>query len=148
MNEFDTLEKVIELFKTSNYYYDENNIFIVYKDMQKSSGMVSGMEYPYEGLIVNETNKGLAMIPLKQGGIVLTQSINKMEIDKERDIIFIPKEDITSITIKNYALFNSKTKRISIKTNDGKNYLLFGKINEKSIPYQQENFTKFIEHNQ
>ena len=88
------------------------------------------------------------MIPLKQGGIVLTQSINKMEIDKERDIIFIPNEDITSITIKNFALLNSKTKRISIKTNDGKNYLLFGKINEKSIPYQQENFTKFIEHNQ
>ncbi|MBQ3475626.1 MAG: hypothetical protein IJH20_05600 [Bacilli bacterium] len=148
MEEFDTLEKVIELFKKSKYYYDENNIFIVYKDMQKSSGLKSGMEYPYEGLIINETNKGLAMIPLKQGGIVLTQSINKMEIDKERDIIFIPNEDITSITIKNFALLNSKTKRISIKTNDGKNYLLFGKINEKSIPYQQENFTKFIEHNQ
>ena len=116
--------------------------------MQKSNGLVSGMEYPYEGLIVNETNRGFAMIPLKQDGIVLKQSINKMHIDRTRNIIFIPKENITSITIKKFALINSKMKRISIKTTDGKNYLLFGKVNEESIPYHNENFAKFVTNNQ
>ena len=147
MEEFNTIDKVIELFKEKNYYEEENNIFIAYKDLQKSNGMVSGMEYPYEGLIINETNKGLAMIPLKQPGIVLTQTVNKMEIDKSKEIIFIPKENIINITIKNFALLNSKVKRISIKTNDKKNYLLFARIIEKSIPYQEENFTKFINNN-
>ena len=148
MEEFNTLEKVIELFRLSNMYFEENNIFILYKDMQKSNGLVSGMEYPYEGLIVNETNRGFAMIPLKQDGIVLKQSINKMHIDRTRNIIFIPKENITSITIKKFALINSKMKRISIKTTDGKNYLLFGKVNEESIPYHNENFAKFVTNNQ
>lgn len=144
MEEFNTLEKVIEIFKSKNYYESDSNIFVVYKDLQKSSGMVSGMEYPYEGLLINETSKGLAMIPLTQKGIVLTQSVNKMEIDNTKDVIFIPKENINSITIKNYALLNKSVKRISIKTTDNKDYLLFGKIVEKSIPYQEENFTKFI----
>ena len=144
MEEFNTIEKVIELFKQSNNYGDENNIFVVYKDLQKSNGMVSGMEYPYEGLIINETEKGFVMIPLKQKGF-LTQSMKKMQIDKERNLIIIPKENIISITVKNYALFNSSAKRISIKTNDNKNYLLYAKINEKDLPYQKENFKKFIE---
>lgn len=144
MEEFNTIEKVIELFKQSNNYGDENNIFVVYKDLQKSNGMVSGMEYPYEGLIINETEKGFVMIPLKQKGF-LTQSMKKMQIDKERNLIIIPKENIISITVKNYALFNSSAKRISIKTNDNKNYLLYAKINEKDLPYQKDNFTKFIE---
>ena len=94
MEEFNTIEKVIELFKQRNYYGNENNIFVVYKDLQKSNGMVSGMEYPYEGLIINETEQYLAMIPLKQGGLVLTQSVKKMQIDNKRDIIIIPKENI------------------------------------------------------
>lgn len=145
MEEFNTIEKVIELFKQRNYYGNENNIFVVYKDLQKSNGMVSGMEYPYEGLIINETEQYLAMIPLKQGGLVLTQSIKKMQIDRERELIIIPKENIISITIKNYALFNSSSKRISIKTRDNKNYLLYAKIDEKDLPYQKDNFTKFIE---
>ena len=147
MDGFNTLEKVEELFKSKNYYEEENNIFVAYKDLQKSNGMVSGMEYPYEGLIINETNKGLAMIPLKQKGLVLTQSMSKMEIDTTKEVIFIPKENIVSITIKNFALLNSKTKRMSIKTTDNKNYLLFAKLVEKEIPYQQENFAKFIENN-
>ena len=34
MEEFNTIEKAIELFKERNYYFEENNIFVVYKDMQ------------------------------------------------------------------------------------------------------------------
>ena len=46
MNEFNELEKVKKLFEEVKCIGNENNYFIAYKDMQKSSGMVSGMEYP------------------------------------------------------------------------------------------------------
>lgn len=66
-----------------------------------------------------------------------------MSLDKEH-YIFIAKQDIKKITIKNYAILNSKIKRISIDVNDGRSYKLFAKLNEKDISYQTENFTKFI----
>ena len=143
MEEFNTLEKVIDLFKNENGYGEENTIFVAYKDLQKSGGMVNGMGYPYDGLLMNQTEKGIGMFFLQQSGMVLTQSVAKMSLDKEH-YVFIPKQDIKKITIKNYALFNSKVKRISIDVNDGRSYKLFARLNEKTIPYQEENLTKFI----
>ena len=144
MNEFNELEKVKLLFENVNGNGVENNYFVAYKDMQKSTGMVSGMEYPYEGLLINQNEKGIGMFYLKQPGLVLTQNIEKMNIDKE-SYIFISNDEINEIKIKNYALLNSKIKRIEIKTSDKKNYKLFARLNEKNIPYQTEYFTKFIE---
>ena len=83
------------------------------------------------------------MFYLNQKGIVLTQNISKMTLDKD-SYMFISNEEIKDIKIKNFALLNSKVKRISINTKD-KSYKLFAKIDEKDIPYQKENFTKFIE---
>ena len=144
MNEFNELEKVKLLFENVNGNGVENNYFVAYKDMQKSTGMVSGMEYPYEGLLINQNEKWIGMFYLKQPGLVLTQNIEKMNIDKE-SYIFISNDEINEIKIKNYALLNSKIKRIEIKTSDKKNYKLFARLNEKNIPYQTEYFTKFIE---
>ncbi len=111
--------------------------------MQKSTGMVSGMEYPYEGLLVNETENGFHMVPLNQKGLVLAQKIEKMTADPDK-AFFIPKETIDSVTIKNLALLNSKDKRISIKAGD-KNYLLIGRKTESTIAYHADNFAKFVE---
>ena len=144
MNEFNNLEKVKKLFDDVNGNTKENIYFVAYKDMQKSSGMVSGMEYPYEGLLINQNENGIGLFYLNQSGLVLTQNIEKMTLDKD-SYTFISNDEISEIKIKNYALLNSKVKRIEIKTNNKKNYKLFAKIQEKSIPYQQENFTKFIE---
>ena len=143
MEEFNELEKVKELFDKVGCTGNQNNYFVAYKDMQKSSGMVSGMEYPYEGLLINQTENGIGMFYLKQPGLVLTQNLAKMKLDKD-SYQFISNEDIVNVKIKNYALLNSKMKRISIDTKD-KSHKLFAKLNEKNIPYQTENFTKFIE---
>ena len=143
MEEIIELEKVKELFNSVNGNGSENNYFVAYKDMQKSSGMVSGMEYPYDALLINMTEKGLGFFFLKQSGIVLTQNLAKMTLDKD-SYTFISNDDIKKVTVKNFALLNSKVKRISIDTND-KSYKLFAKLNEKDIPYQTDNFTKFIE---
>ena len=144
MEEFNTIEKAIELFKTVNGYKNNNNIFVAYKDMQKNNGVVGGMEYPFEGLLINQTEDGIGMFYLKQPGLVLTQNINKMILQKDK-YVFISNDNIKNIAIKNYAIFNSKIKRITIDTNDGKSYKLFAKLNEKTIPYQTINFTRFIE---
>ena len=143
MNEFNDIEKVKELFKKEKGKGKENIYFIAYKDMQKSNGVVSGMDYPYDGLLINENENGIGMFYLNQPGIVLTQKIEKMNLDKE-SYIFISKDKIKNIKIKNFALLNSKVKRIVIETDD-KAYKLFAKINEKNIPYQEENFTNFIQ---
>ena len=45
---------------------------------------------------------------------------------------------------KNYALLNSKVKSITIDTSDGRSYKLFARLNEKGIPYQNDNLLKFI----
>ena len=35
----------------------ENNYFIMYKDYTKANGMVNGMEYPYDGLLISRINR-------------------------------------------------------------------------------------------
>lgn len=142
MNEFNELEKVVELFNNSGCKGKENCYFIAYKDLQKSSGMVSGMEHPYGALLLNQTENGIGLFYLDKPGLSLTQNLSKMEIKKD-SYQFITNDNIKEVKVKNFALFNSKDKRITIKTND-KTYKLFAKQNEKDIPYHKENFEKFV----
>jgi len=147
MDEFNSVEKVKSLFESANGLGSNNFFFVACKDKEKSSGMVSGMEYPYDGLLINATEKGIGMFYLKAGalsGLITLAKPSKMTLDKE-NYLFIPEENIVEIKIKNFALFNSKTKRIEINTNDGKSHKLYANVDEKDFPYQKENFTKFIE---
>ena len=48
MNEFNTIEKVKELFESINAVGSDNIYFVACQDKQKVSGMVAGMEYPYD----------------------------------------------------------------------------------------------------
>ncbi len=147
MEEFNTIEKVENLFKDINALGKENIIFVACQDKQKVSGMVSGMEYPYDGLLINANENEIAMFYLKAGalsGLFTLSSPSKMTLEKENHI-FIPNDNISEIIIKKFALLNSKTKRIEINTLDGKSHKLYANINEKDLPYQKENFAKFIE---
>ncbi len=144
MKEFDTLEKVQELFEKLNLNGEKNSYFIAYKDTASSSGMVSGMEYPYDAVLVNVTEKGIAMIFLVVDGITLNfVKIEKLHL-KNNEFVFIKNEDIRDVNIKKYALLNSSKKRISIKTNDKKDYKLYANINEPLLTYHNEGFEKFI----
>ena len=147
MEEFNTIEKVKELFASIDALGDSNLFFIACQDKQKVSGMVAGMEYPYDGLLINATEKGITMFYLKASafsGLITLANPSKMSLDKEH-YIFIPTDNIKGIKIKNFALLNSKTKRIEINTLDGKSHKLYARIEEKDFPYQKDNFTSFIE---
>ena len=109
--------------------------------------MAAGMEYPYDGLLINDNEKGITMFYLKGSalsGLITLSKPSKMTLDKENHI-FIPKDNIKEIVIKNFALFNSKTKRIEINTVDGKSHKLYANVEEKDFPYHTEGFTKFLE---
>ncbi len=144
MEEFNTIEKVQELFRNVNCLGNDNTFFVAYNDKQKQSGMVGGMEHPYDGLLINANEAGIGMFYLKTQGMggLLMANISKMNVCKDQ-FFFIPNSDIASIKVKNYALFNSKTKRIEISTTN-KTYKLFAKFVEKDFPYQTDNFTKFV----
>lgn len=146
MEEYNTIEKVKELFNNAGCVGNENCYFVAYKDFQKSSGMVNGMEYPYHALLINQTENGLGIFYLNPEKFSFKVDFAKLKVSTDT-YNFIKNEDIKSIEIKNWAIFNSKTKRITIKLNNKKIYRLYANINEKLIPYQTENLTKFIEKN-
>lgn len=147
MEEFNTIEKVHDLFESVDGLGNENLFFVTCQDKEKVSGAVAGMEYPYDGLLINASERGIAMFYLRAGalsGLFTLATPSKMTLDKQ-NYVFIPAENIKGITVKNFALLNSKTKRIEINTIDGKSHKLYAKIDEKDFPYQKENFTTFIE---
>lgn len=147
MEEFNTTEKVRNLFENVEGWGSENLFFVTCQDKQKVSGMVAGMEYPYDGLLINASEKGIAMFYLKASalsGLITLATASKMTLDKQ-NYVFIPINNIKDIKIKNFALLNSKIKRIEINALDGKSHKLYAKIEEKDFPYQKDNFTKFIE---
>ena len=47
--------------------------------------------------------------------------------------------------LKKFALLNKKLKSVVIKTKDRKKYYLCAKIDDDSLPYQNENFARFID---
>ena len=158
MNEYNTLEKCLELFKSVNCIGKENLIFFAYKDTAKATkpsmlggavgafagGMVNGAEYPYDGLLINKTEKGIGMFMVKQPGIPFTYKLEKMELQKD-NFIYYDNKDIKDIKIKKFALLNNKKKSIFITTSDKKKYILCADIDEPRLPYHNDNFYKFIE---
>lgn len=147
MEEFNTIEKVKALFESVNGLGNENLFFVACQDKEKVSGAAAGMEYPYDGLLINATEKGLGMFYLQAGalsGLVSLSSPSKMTLDREH-YLFIPSENIKSVTVKKFALLNSKVKRISIDTLDGKSHKLYARVEEKDFPYHKDNFNAFVE---
>ena len=144
MEKFDTLEKVKELFKNAGCEGTENCYFLALKDNARAkSGLVGGMEYPYWGLLINETENGLGMFYLNLDKFTLKLKLEDLKI-MPNSYFFIPNENIKKITVKNYSIFNTKTKSITIKTNDGKTHHLSVRLDQNVPPYQNDNLTKFI----
>ena len=171
MNNFKTYNEVLELFRNNNCIGNENCIFITYKDGTQdgmkagTAGLLGGAvggaigafaagmatEYDeilaglgtYAGLIINQTENGFGIIPLCSKGISLSLNIDKLELKPEK-FMFINNENIESISIKNFNIFTKNTKKLAIKLKNGTDIRLMARVSEKLIPYQQENFAKFM----
>lgn len=147
MEEFNSVEKVRALFEGVEGLGNENLFIVTCQDKEKVSGAAAGMEYPYDGLLINASEKGFGMFYLKAGalsGLIGLSNPSKMKLDKE-NYLFVPADKIQKVTVKNFALLNSKVKRISIDTKDGKSHKLYARVEEKDFPYHKDNFAAFIE---
>lgn len=157
MEEFNTYEKALALFTSVGGNGAYNNIFIAFKDTTSNAGlyggavgafaagMVNGMKYPFDGLLINQTEKGIGMFYLKQPKkMALTYKMSDMVLEKE-NFIFISSDNIKKIEVKKFALLNSKKKKVTIETNDEKKYKLVVSVDEKLIPYHSEYFARFMD---
>ena len=144
MEEFNTLEKVKKIFEEKNCIGKENNYFVLMKDYRKYSGAISGMNYPFEALLINQTEDGIGFFYLVQSKISLKVDLKSLVVNKD-SFTFLKNDFIASIEVKKFALLNKKLKSVVIKTIDRKKYYLYAKINDDTLPYQNENFSKFIE---
>ncbi len=162
--DFKTSNGVMEIFRSLNCIGNENCFFLAFKDTTKQgmkygalggalggaiggaiaagiAGMAEGLD-GFDALLINQTESGLGIVPLKAKGVQLVLSPEKLELQLER-YSFVPNENIEEIIVKNFNIFNKKAQKIILKIG-GKKFNLFARINEKTIPYQEENFTKFM----
>lgn len=144
MEEFITLENVEKLFNEQGCKGKENIYDVLFKDTRKYSGMVKGMEYPFDALLVNFTDEGIGFFQLAPAKFSLKVTLEKLVVKKDT-YTFIKNEDIKSIEVKKFAPLNKKVKSVIIKTNDKKEYYLYGRLNDDKIPYHNEMFAKIIE---
>ena len=111
MDEFNTKEKVEELFKSVDGLGENNCIFLCFIDTNReglkygalgalgavgggaiagvaafSSGIVDGMNRKSDGYLINWTESGLGIIPLDATGVMLTLTPAKLKADKKKGI--------------------------------------------------------------
>ena len=161
--DFKTNDGVVNIFRNLNCIGMDNCYFVTFKDTNSeafkygamgavggalgaaaafSQGMVDGMQN-YDGLLINQTENGLGIIPLVTKGVQLMLNPDKMEANIDR-FFFIPNQYITSITVKKFNIFNKKTQKVGISLTDGTEFKLLAHVSEKNIPYQELNFNKFM----
>ncbi len=165
MNDFKNYDGVVNLFRSVNCIGKENCFFVTFKNNNReglkygamgaigagiaaavssfSSSMLQGIE-AYEGLLFNQTEMGLGIIPLSQKGIQMFLNVDKLEARPEC-FIFIPNQYIESIVVKNFNIFNKKMQKVNIKLTDGYTFYQVARLKEKSVNYQEAEFKKFMD---
>ena len=162
--DFKTIDGAMEIFKSLDCIGNENCIFVTFKNTNRegfkygalgavggvvgaaasfSNGMLEGIQ-GFDGMLINLTETGLGIIPLKSKKIQLTLKIDNMEPLLDR-FVFVANENIESIIIKNFSFLNKKTKKVKIKLKDGMVLHQLARVVEKSIPYQEGNFSRFMD---
>ena len=126
MEEFNTIETAMELFRRVNGLGVNNCIFICFTDTSSeamkygafgavggavgaiaafSSGAVDGMNKKSDGYLINWTENGLGIIPLNANGVMLTLTPAKLQADLS-SYFFVSNNQIQSIIVKNFNIFN------------------------------------------
>lgn len=164
MSGFVRYECAEELFAKNNCIGYENCIFIARKDntvqglkagLSGTMGLVGAwagdmvgssdalQHLYYDALLINQTEKGIGFIPLWNKGIAFSSNLSKLEA-KEDNYFFIDFGAIEKITIKNFNVFNHKMKKVRLFLHNGGKIQVLVRMKEKSVPYHEMNFDKFI----
>lgn len=153
MEEFNTIEKVIELFnKVGCFGYNNCYIYVTTNYQTMKSGYNAGAEEGmkaarenrgWEGYLINTTETGLGIIPLKNSKPLLFIKPENMSVHLEA-YSFFNYNDIESIKVKKLNFFSTTAKDVRIRLKNGIEYKLIAKNKEKLIPYHADNFEKFV----
>ena len=157
MTQFNTYENALGLFRSVNCAGSVNNIFIAYKNTSSAAGAfgaVGGMVAAIadtasqnvfrtsDGFLFNQTDYGIGVIPLKAVKALLTYSPDKFEPDMSK-FFFFRYEDIQSLEVKNFNIFNKKIQAINLVLKNGTKGNLMAYVADKKLPYQEQCFANF-----
>lgn len=165
MADFKTLEEAQAMFREADSTREIGNIFVTYKNTNRegfAAGLAGGMAGAglpgiyvnnrtaeaiiggnFTGLLINEIDEGFGLIPLMQKGVQLTLNVDKMVAEPE-NYMFISREAITGIKVKNFAFLNKSTQAVTLEL--GKPALhLMARCSLKSVAYQEPNFKLFMD---
>lgn len=148
MGEFKTLQDIEELFKRVDCIGDNNCFFYSLTNIQSISKMMVGsdelpMSNMWDGFLINDTEKGIGLIPLENTKSVFVIKPENMIVHLE-DFIFINKNEIESIKIRRLNFISAVAKEVNITLKNGAKYNLMINNKEKSLEYHEMNFSKFI----
>ena len=168
MEQFDSLEKVKNLFKqaTGEENADASYIVGVIDHTSNaaivggilggavggaigaaaafSNGMVKGMEQPCDGFLIMQTNDGIGLIPLVRDGIAWVNAYAKMQ-PSVNNYIFIKNEDISEIKIKSVNF--GAAKKITIKLNNKDKIQVLSYKRDRYLSFQKECLEEFCTRN-
>ena len=150
---FSTIQGVYELFRSVNCVGQNNCFFAAYINISTGpllggavGGMIAGMEaaqkYQCDGYLINQTERGLALIPLNSSSS-LNKSMKNMQPNLQ-GTVFIDQSYIQSVTIKRANLISMVSKNVKIRLTTGFEYDLIINNKEKLLPYQESEFSRFV----
>lgn len=90
--------------------------------------------------LVNETERGIAIIPIQSNGLSYKKAMPLPE-----KYVFIPKEAIEKIQLKNYTVFLKSTQNLIIKAKGFPGIRINVNVKDRFIPFQEVNFKRFME---
>lgn len=149
---------IYNLFKSVNGVGNYNCFFLAYNDTTVNTtpyilggavgalgayaaGVKSGMQSKYPAYLINQTENGIGFIPLSSNKIL--NNLKNFQPNLAA-FTFIGQNYIENITIKNYAIINSRLKRMTIKVQNSNPLHLMVNVKEKLIPYHEKNFSTFM----
>ena len=169
MDDYSTYQGAFEIFRKANCIGEtENCIFGAVVDRTKSTafaasaagklafgpaGLMVGNAigrkrdlkvnkiYDYAHALLNFTETGIGIMPL--AGNVLTIDPKKSRPDYD-GFVFYQYQEISDILIKKYMGIRERIKTVIITLADNHKLHFFVKMDEKTLPYQEENTALFV----
>ncbi|MGN0594597.1 MAG: hypothetical protein ACI4I6_05525 [Hominimerdicola sp.] len=170
MADFQTLNGALGLFNQVGGIGNTNTIFMALRDTNRegmkygmAAGFAAGMAVAFgtghaiisgnaetlfnnnfDALLINHTERGLGFIPLNnKKALSLSVKIENLE-PALNEYVFIPFEAVAEIKVKNFSFLNKKMQTVKIKFDDKHILHLLARKQEKSLPYQEENYAKIM----
>ena len=154
MFEFATIEGAMACFSQVNYIGQNNCVFFATTAVQTSpfggfaGGFVSGMEQAqngraWAGYLINVNENGFGVLPLDRTNHKLKVLIDDLS-PRYDEFTYIPYQQLAEVKIKKVGLGNS-VKHVIVKMANAPQYDWQVRCAEKLLPYQEENFARFLE---